>query len=101
MADDDYDSWSGDRKRMQAQSDADTLMQHQQIIGNPGRHQAAQDELTSRHAKTKGALGESRRRLKKGLERAFPKEAPFQKASGNQPTPFTKAAKGNGNISST
>ena len=54
-----------DEDDFQAQSDADTLMRHQEITSDPERHQRAADHLQKKMQDTKAAHSMARKQLLK------------------------------------
>lgn len=54
-----------DGHNFQAESDAHTLMQHQEIMSDPDRHQAAHDHLQKKMQAHKDAYRNSRKQLQK------------------------------------
>lgn len=49
----------------QAQSDADTMLRHQEIVGDPDRHQKASDHLEKKLGMTQKAHHSARKQLEK------------------------------------
>lgn len=78
----------------QACQDAECLQKHGEITSDPNRHKAAMGKLQDKHDAVKTALANSmkkmRGRVKKGLSKAFPKDA----AGTADKTPFEEAEKG-------
>lgn len=93
---------SNDQTDFQAQDDADVLTKHAAITADPKRHKAAHAVLQKKAADTQQAADQSqqmmktRGKVKKGLQKAFPKDGgsgstPFDKAGQNGGTPFDDA----------
>jgi len=85
----------------QTQADADVLQKHQEITFDPERHQKALAYLKGIANKAKAAhktgMQQFKNKVGKGMAKAFGKKgsSPFDRASGNQDTPFDEAKEGN------